>query len=307
MSPLQAALDDYVRVRRALGFGLAREGRLLPDFVALLERHGHATITVPLALRWALAPPGASPRWAQTRLAMVRGFARYLAAHDPRTEVPDPAWLPTPRTTRRTPYLYTDAEVRALIQAARTLQGLKGATYATLIGLLAATGMRVGEALALERGDVDDHDPVLVIRHGKFGKARELPLHPTTTAALRAYAHERDRVWPQPRSPHFLLSRAGTRLRYQNVQGTFQRLVSRAPLTGPRPPRPRLHDLRHTFAVTTLVRWYRAGVDVEVRLPALSTYLGHVAPSSTYWYLTATPELLQLAHHRAHRVREARP
>lgn len=307
MSPLQHALDDYLRVRRALGFALAREGRLLPDFVAFLERHGHAAITVPLALRWALAPPGASPPWAQARLALVRGFARYLAARDPRTEVPDPAWLPTPPRTRLTPYLYTDAAVGALVQAARTLHGLKGATYATLIGLLAATGLRVGEAIALERGDVDDHDPVLVVRHGKFGKERELPLHPTTTAALRAYARERDRVWPQPRSPHVLLSRAGTRLHAQNVQLTFQRLVHRAGLAGPRPPRPRLHDLRHTFAVATLVRWYRAGVDVEVRLPALSTYLGHVAPSSTYWYLTATPELLQLAHHRAHRRLEARP
>jgi integrase len=307
MSPLQRALDDYVRVRRALGFALVREGRLLPQFVTFLERHGHAAISAPLALRWALAPPGASPRWAHTRLAMVRGFARYLAAHDPRTEVPGRELLPPPPTARATPYIYTDTEICALVRAARTLTGLKGATYATLIGLLAATGMRVGEAIALARDDVDDHHRVLVVRHGKFGKARELPLDPTTTTALRAYTRDRDRVLPHPRSPSFLLSRAGTRLHYKNVHFTFRRLVLRARLPVGRPPRPRLHDLRHTFAVTTLVRWYRAGVDVEVRLPALSTYLGHVAPSSTYWYLTATPELLHLALRRAQRVHEARP
>jgi integrase len=307
MSPLQGALDDYLRLRRALGFGLVREGRLLPQFVTFLERHDHAALTAALALRWALVPAGASRRWAYARLAMVRGFARYLAARDPRTEVPSLEWLPAPPAARRVPYLYTDAEVCALVQAARTLPGLKGATYATLIGLLAATGMRVGEAIALARDDVDPHDRVLCVRQGKFGKSRALPLHPTTTAALRVYARARDRVLPHPRSPSFLLSRAGTRLHYTNVHATFLRLLHRAGLAARRPSRPRLHDLRHTFAVTTLVRWYRAGVDVEVRLPALSTYLGHVAPSSTYWYLTATPELLQLAHRRAQRVHEARP
>jgi integrase len=307
MSPLHRALDEYLRVRRALGFALRREGRLLPGFVRFLERQGHPAISTPLALRWALAPPGASPRWASARLALVRGFARYLAAHDPRTEVPALGLLPPPRTARRVPYIYTDAEVCALMQGARTLRGLKGATYATLLGLLAATGMRVGEALALQRDDVDDHAGVLVVRHSKFGKSRALPLHPTTTAALRAYARERDRRLRHPRSPTFLLSRAGTRLHYQNVHVTFLRLVRGARLAADRPPRPRLHDLRHTFAVTALVRWYRAGLDVEARLPALSTYLGHVAPSSTYWYLTATPQLLHLAQRRAQRGRETRP
>jgi integrase len=307
MSPLQRRLDEYLRVRRALGFSLAREGRLLPQFVRFLERHGHSAISTSLALRWALAPPDASPPWAHARLAMVRGFARYLVARDPRTDVPPVELLPAPRTKRLVPYIYTDAEVCALMQGARTLRGLKGATYATLLGLLAATGMRVGEAIALQRDDVDDHAGVLVVRHGKFGKSRELPLHPTTTAALRAYARKRDRVLRHPRSPSFLLSRAGTRLHYKNVHAAFLRLVPRVRLAAHRPRRPRLHDLRHTFAVATLVRWYRAGLDVEVRLPALSTYLGHVAPSSTYWYLTATPELLHLAQRRAQRVREARP
>lgn len=307
MSPLHRALDEYLRVRRALGFTLEREGRLLPQFLAYLEHHGSDSITVALALDWALAPPGASLRWAGARLAVVRGFARHLAAFDPRTEVPPVDLLPALSTTRLIPYVYTDEELCTLMDAARTFDGLKGATYATLIGLLGATGMRVGEAIALDRDDVDEREGVFAVRHAKFGKSRELVLHRTTTEALRAYADERDRVHPRPRSPAFLLSLAGTRLNYKNVHFTFLRLVRRAGLAERRPRRPRIHDLRHTFAVTTLVRWYREGADVEARLPALSTYLGHVAPSSTYWYLTATPELLELASQRAQRAREVAP
>lgn len=307
MSPLHRALDEYLRVRRALGFALEREGRVLPQFLAYLEHHGSDSITVALALDWALSPPGVSPWWAGTRMAMVRGFATYLAALDPRTEVPPADLLPTPSSTRLIPYLYTDAEICALMAAARTLDGLKSTTYATLIGLLAATGMRVGEAIALDRDDVDEREGMLVVRHGKFGKARELMLHRTTTKALRAYAGARERVHPHPRSRALLLSLAGTRLHYKNVHLAFLRLVHRAGLAERRPRRPRIHDLRHTFAVSTLVRWYREGADVEARLPALSTYLGHLAPSSTYWYLTATPELLELASQRAQRAREVAP
>lgn len=156
----------------------------------------------------------------------------------------------------------------------------------------------------LERDDVDKREGVLLVRDAKFGQAREVPLHPTTTAALGDYARQRERALPHPRSPAFLLSLAGTRLHYNNVHHTFMRLVHRAGLAERHPRRPRLHDLRHSFAVSTLVRWYRDGADVEARLPALSTYLGHVAPSSTYWYLTATPELLRLAGRRAQRLQE---
>jgi len=303
MSTLHQTLDDYLRVRRALGFALEREGHLLPQFVSFLERHGSSYITTSLAIRWAIASPGVSPSWSNTRMGMVRGFAKYLCALDPRTEVPPRDRLPAPCRTRPTPYIYTDKEICDLMSvAARILLGLKGATYATLIGLLAATGMRVGEAIALERGDVNDHEGVLVVRCGKFGKSRELVLHPTTTQALRAYASMRDAALPHPRSQSFLLSRAGTRLDYKNVHCAFLRLVHRADLAERRPRRPRIHDLRHTFAVGTLVRWYRQGVDVGARLPALSTYLGHVNPASTYWYLSATPQLLQLAKRRAQRV-----
>ena len=307
MSPLQRALDDYLRVRRALGFTLEREGHLLPQFVAFLEGHGSDFVTAPLAMRWASAPPVASPRWSSARLTMVRGLAKYLAALDPRTEVPPLELLPSPPTTRPTPHVYTDEELGALIQAPHILRGFKGVTYATLIGLLAVTGMRVGEVIALNRDDVDERQSVLVVRDGKFDKSRELLLHPTTAEALSAYARKRDRALPHPRSPAFLLSLAGTRLNYKHVHSGFLRLVRRAGLAERRPRRPRLHDLRHSFAVTTLVRWYREGADVETQLPALSTYLGHVAPSSTYWYLTATSELLELARRRAQHHQEAAP
>lgn len=301
MSALQQALDEYLQVRRALGFALKREGYLLPRFVSFLERHDSACITNLLTIRWIVTSFDGSPSYLQSRLGMVRCFAKYVAAFDPRTEIPPRELLPASGATKLTPYIYTDEDVCALVQAAQILHGLKGPTYATLIGLLASTGMRVGEAIALDRGDVDCRAGRLVVRCGKFGKARELLLHATTTGALRRYVRERDRALPHPRSPSFLLSLAGTRLHYKNVHFSFLRLMHHAGLAECR-PRPRLHDLRHTLAVTTLVRWYREGANVEARLPALTTYLGHVAPSSTYWYLTATPELLQLAKDRAERV-----
>ncbi len=231
---------------------------------------------------------------------MVRGFAKYLASHDPRTELPPYALLPAVSIARPTPYIYTEDEIANLIGVARDLPKLRGDTYATLFGLLAATGMRVGEAIALDRCDVDCRRGLIVVRHSKFQRSRELVLHSTSIEALKAYARKRDRTLANPRSQSFFLSLAGTRLHYKNVHVTFLRLLRRAALAKRR-PRPRLHDLRHTFAVATLVRWYREDIDVDVRLPVLSTYLGHVAPESTYWYLTATPELLQLALQRAER------
>ncbi len=300
MSQLPQALDEYLRVRRALGFKLEREGSWLHQFIDFLARAGAEHITGPLAIRWAMASPSGSARSAHVRLAMVRGFAKYLAAHDPHTEMPSSERLPVVSRTRPTPYIYTEDEIGDLIAVARRQRHLKGATYATLLGLLAATGMRVGEAIALDRGDVDWRRGSIIVRDGKLHRCREIVLHPTSSAALRAYAGERDRVLRKPASPSFLLSLAGTRLHYKNVHFTFLRLLHAARLDERR-PRPRLHDLRHTFAVATLKRWYREDVDVDARLATLSTYLGHVAPPSTYWYLTATPELLQLARQRAER------
>ncbi len=294
MSGLNQAVEDYLTTRRALGFKLERHGRLLPHLVGYLERAGAATVTTELALAWATQSEG-HPDESAKRLSVARGFARYLQTLDSNAEVPA-ADLLARQQRRASPYLYSDADVVALMAATSTLRfPLRSATYRTLIGLLAVTGMRVGEAIGLVRDDLDWSHRRLIIREGKFGASRELPLHPSTIDALEMYAQLRDQCWPQPRSP-FFISMAGTRLIHENVHWTFRRLVRHVGLQ-PRSAscRPRIHDLRHTFAVNTLIDWYRSGVDVAAWMPRLSTYLGHAAPAWTYWYLSATPELLSLA------------
>ena len=294
MSGLNQAVEDYLTTRRALGFKLERHGRLLPHLVGYLERAGAATVTTELALAWATQSEG-HPDESAKRLSVARGFARYLQTLDSNAEVPA-ADLLARQQRRASPYLYSYADVVALMAATSTLRfPLRSATYRTLIGLLAVTGMRVGEAIGLVRDDLDWSHRRLIIREGKFGASRELPLHPSTIDALEMYARLRDQCWPQPRSP-FFISMAGTRLIHENVHWTFRRLVRHVGLQ-PRSPscRPRIHDLRRTFAVNTLIDWYRSGVDVAAWMPRLSTYLGHAAPAWTYWYLSATPELLSLA------------
>jgi integrase len=299
MTDLQAAVEDYLATRRALGFKLERAGRLLPDFVAELDQAGLTTITTDAALAWATRPRTADERWWGARLAIVRCFARWMAAFDPATEVP-PADVLAVSSRRAEPYPYSDDDIAALMRAARAIATpLKAATYETLIGLLAVTGMRVGEAIGLDRADVDYQAGVLAVRHAKFDKTRELALHPSTVEALEAYTKIANTHTPARRSPSLFVSTAGTRLIYTNVHRQWLELVSRAGLEARSPRcRPRPHDLRHRFAVTTLLGWYRDGTDVEARLPQLSTYLGHVAPSGTYWYLQAAPELLALAAER---------
>lgn len=301
MSNLHRVLGDYLSIRRSLGFKLEREGSLLPGFIAFLEQACSPTITSALALAWATKPSQAEPTWWTTRLDMVRTFARYVQTLDPRTEVPPYDLLPRFRH-RPSPYIYADHEVVALMAAADRLgDSLRAETYRTLIGLLASTGMRVGEAIALDQADLDPEKQVLTVRYGKFGKSREVPLHPTAFRALTDYADSRNRRLRRSRGPTFFLSLASTPLIYQNVHATFFRMVDWAGLVDRKPRRPRIHDLRHTFAVRTLIDWYRAGLDVESRLPVLSTYLGHVAPSSTYWYLSAVPELAGAAVQRLER------
>ena len=302
MSPLASALEEYLAVRRALGFKLERDGLLLPDFVAFLERRRSAHITTELALEWARKPKDASSRWWASRLALVRGFARYMSARDRRTEMPPRELLSHPVSPKLEPYVYSIDDVRALLDATRSLHDFTASTYATLIGLLSVTGMRVGEAIGLDRSDLRWREGLVLVRSGKFGKSREVALHPTAVEALRAYDRQRDRHIPRPHSPAFFLSaRRGRRLIYKNIHFRFHRLVDAAGLAGRRPHRPRIHDLRHTFAIRTVVSWYRTVADVESRLPALSTYLGHVSTAHTYWYLTATPELLGLARTRLER------
>jgi integrase len=285
---LRGQLADYLAVRRALGYRLARPEKLLNQFLDHLERAGQSRITVAAALDWARRPAasasGASNWWAY-RLSAVRAFATYLHAIDPQHEVPAPDLLPH-RPARANPYLYSDADITALIAATSMLRTpLRRATFATLIGLLTVTGIRVGEAIALDRGDVDLAAGRLLVRSGKFGKTRELALHPSTVQALHRYRRLRDRHAPPTATAALFVSTAGTRLIYCNVHNAFHRLVRHAGLT-PRSPscRPRIHDLRHSFAVHAMLDAYTAGQDGQARLTLLSTWLGHVHPGSTYWY-----------------------
>lgn len=296
-APLQDHLADYLALRRGLGYRLCRPGQMLPGFVSYLEAAGAATVTTGLALAWATAPAGADPAWWRQRLSAVRGFARYLVPLIPGTEVPPRILLPGPSSRRAVPYLYSAAEVAALLAAAGKIRTpLRAATYQTLIGLLAVTGMRVGEAISLDRTDLDAGQGLLTIRGSKFGKSRQLPLHASVLQALAGYAGRRESACRRPATPAFFVSVTGTRLICNNVHFTFHQLTRTAGLH-PRSAacRPRVHDLRHTFAVTTLARWYADGGDVAARLPLLSAWLGHTDPAGTYWYLTGTPELLALA------------
>jgi integrase/recombinase XerD len=293
-------LSDYLAMRRALGFKLERQGALMAQFVAYLDSVDATRITTDAVLAWATQPHEASAYWWSCRLRAARLFAKYMINIDPTTEVPPADLLPATRL-RATPFIYSPSDIAALMAAAEksTNVPLVAANYRTLIGLLVVTGMRVGEAINLDRDDLDLDEGVLVVRQGKFGKSRELVLNPSTMVALRDHASVRQRYCPRPRTAALFVSDRGTRLIYKNVHQRFHQLTQAAGLA-PRTAtcRPRMHDLRHTFAVNTLLGWYRDGTDVQARLPLLSTYLGHVHPGCTYWYLTATPELLALAAQR---------
>lgn len=295
MNPtLVRQLDDYLAIRRSFGFRLERPEKLLRQFLAYLEALGTDRVTVAAGVAWASLPEGGAPAWWGARLSVVRVFARHLHALDSRHEaIPDDVLAV--RSHRATPYLYSDDEVAALMAAARTLpRELKATTTETIVGLLAVTGLRIGEALRLDRDDIDLASGVLTIRYSKFGKSREVHIHPSTGDALGRYARARDRLRPTT-GPAFFVSAAGTRVRYDNFHLAWLELVHRAGLE-PRSPgcRPRPHDLRHSFAVRTLLGWYRDGADVGAKMPLLSTHLGHSHPANTYWYLSAAPELLEL-------------
>lgn len=295
MSGLREELETYLTIRRALGFKLQRAGLLLANFVGYLEASGTTTITTERAVAWARRPTAASPNWWGQRLSVVRAFARHLHAIDPTHEVPPAGVLPE-GPHRATPYPYTDADIAALMAKARQLPSpLRATTLETLIGLLAVSGLRIGEALRLDRDDVDLVAGLLVVRKSKFGKSREVPLHPTTVEALAQYSGHRDRLCAHLAEPAFFVSTAGTRLLYCNVHLAWTQFVRGAGIEARSEKcRPRPHDLRHRFAVQTLLGWYRDGADVMACMPLLSTYLGHVHPGNTYWYLSAAPELLGL-------------
>lgn len=301
---LSRHLADYLALRRSMGHKLDDAARLLPGLVDYCADAGVDSLTVEMMLAWAQRPaarPGSSVH--ARRMTAARGFARYLSGIDPGTQVP-PAGLISGRRPRTTPHIFTDAEVAALLAVipAVIASPFKARTYRMVIGLLACTGMRIGEVLALHDTDIDEGARTLLVRESKFGKSRLVPVHATTMTAIAAYRAERDRVLPVRRDGNLLVSNAGTAVFYSQVGFEFRRMLDASGVGAAARRRPRLHDFRHTFAVRTLTDWYVNGDDVAVRLPVLSTYLGHRDPRSTYWYLTATPELLahaagMLAHH----------
>jgi integrase len=302
MSSLHDALAEYLQFRRKLGTQLREPGIALGRFVDFLEAEGAEWITAEYAVRWATLPVDVQPATWARRLGHVRGFARWLKATDPRTEIPDRGLLDA-RHRRKPPYIFSDLEIERLMAEAaklRSTTGLRSLTYETLIGLLASTGLRPGEALALNMPDVDLDEEVLAVRETKFGKSRFVPVTDSTRAALSRYATRRKELWRPGWTEAFFVSESGKRLVPSTARRAFARLsISigiRAPAVGKRlGSGPRQQDLRHSFATKTLIEWYRAGINVTRMMPVLSTYLGHSSVHGTYWYIQAVPELLQLA------------
>jgi integrase len=305
MSALHDALTEYLATRRALGTQLMWPESSLRGFVDFVEADGAEFITTELALRWALKSVGVQRATHARRLAIVRGFSAWLQATDTRTQVPPQGLLPA-RFRRPTPHIYTDGEIADLMAATaqlRSASGLRGATFKTLIGLLVATGLRPGEALRLDLGDVDLGSGILTIRESKFGKSRFVPLEESARLALAAYSTFRDTVLPRRETPAFLVTQRGSRLGRHAARRTFANLCKAVGLRPMGHPRrlgrgPRLQDMRHSFATRRLIAWYRARLDVDRLMPRLATYLGHVSTVETYWYIQAVPELLQLATER---------
>jgi len=298
MKSLLQAAQEYISLRRSLGYKLIDVASLLKEFSSFMEREGAPYITAKLALQWAMKPRNVLPAHWSSRLSVVRRFAQYAKTMDPRNEVPPNGLLP--HTYRRcNPHIYSDEEVLRLLQACTSLtcgNGLRRHTYYTVFGVLAVTGMRISELTALSREDVNLTQGIISVRETKSGKARLLPLHHSTLQVLREYARLRDQIHPKSGLSGFFLSDRGTCLTAWAIRWAFIRLSCRIGLRKPTDSHgPRIHDFRHSFAVKTMIKWYREGVDVEKHIALLSTYLGHVKPSDTYWYLSSVPELVGLA------------
>ena len=305
MSELREAIEEYLALRRSLGFELLKVEDTLQSFVAFAESENASHLTIDLALRWVKLSTAKEAATLADRFHIIRRFAIWRSGTDVRTEIPPKDLMPY-RYHRKPPYIYSDQEIERLVQAARGLPsrtGLRALTCATLFGLLAVTGMRISEVVALDRQDVDLEEGVLSIRQSKFRKSRLVPVHVSTRDVLADYAKERDRIFPRPKSVAFFVSERGTRVTQWAARDNFaivsREIGIRSRTPGRRVGRgPRLHDMRHRFAARTLLDWYRAGIDVEREMHKLSTYLGHVHVNETYWYLEAVPELLELATQR---------
>lgn len=295
MKTFREAIQDYLTLRRGLGFKLKKHSRMLEEFVSFLEHAGALRITSRLTVQWATEPQHIqSAEWA-ARLSVARGFARYWSATDPLTEIPPEGLLPY-RHNRAKPYLYSDGQIQQLLEVAKNMpapHSLQPWTYHCLFGLLAVTGLRISEALNLLSTDVDWSEGILTIRHSKFGKSRLIPLHGSSLKILSDYGARRDALFGDRKTRYFFCSRYASRLDEGQVRRVFYAISRQIGIRGATASKgPRLHDFRHRFAVETLLRWHRTGEDVQRRLPILSTYLGHGHVTDTYWYVTGTPELM---------------
>lgn len=301
MSNLEDYLKGYLKLRHALGYKLRTHQSSLKNFVQFVSEKKATTITTQLALAWAMKPDDANPKWWAYKLGMVHHFAQYVQARDHTAEVPPLSLLPYSQQ-RATPYIYKENEILRLLAAAKALpdrKGIRGSTYSTLFGLIWVTGLRISEALSLNREDVNHTKQLLTIHNAKFGKSRLIPVHVSTSNALARYAHCRDQIFPVVQSPSFFLSTIGTRPTTAIAQLTFRQLCTKIGIRDmSHGKRPRIHDMRHSFAVKSLIDIYKGGNDVGQAVYALSVYMGHIGLSSTYWYFTAVPELLELARDR---------
>jgi integrase/recombinase XerD len=311
MKPLRQAIEDYLALRRSLGFKLRDAGRWLSKFADFLEARGATRVTTQLALEWAQQDPTVLSSTCAQRLGYIRGFARHQVAVDPQTEIPPPGLLPF-RPRRARPFLYSQEQIERLLSCALELppsDGLRRWTYHCLLGLLSVTGMRVGEAIRLQLDDVNLQEGLLTLRGTKFGKSRLVPIHPSTQEVLAQYRARRERCAAGTTgSSFFFITSRGHHLDIGGIHRTFYELSRQVGLRAAGASHgPRLHDLRHRFALETLLRWYRSGADAEQRLPLLSTYLGHVHVADTYWYLSGCPELMQQAVERLEQRWEQRP
>jgi integrase len=295
MKALKEGIQDYLSLRRSLGFKLKKHSRFLREFALFLEQADASRITTRLALQWATQPEHIKQAEWAARLSVVRGFARYWSAMDAATEIPPEGLLPF-RPSRAKPYLYSDVQIHQLLEAAKSMpatHSLQPWTYHCLFGLLVVTGLRISEALNLRSADVDWAEGILTIRTSKFGKSRLIPLHPSSIKILSDYRSRRDRLFPVRKTPYFFCSRYDGRLDEGQVRRVFYVISRRIGIRGAADSHgPRLHDFRHRFAVQTLLRWHQNGEDVRRRLPVLSTYLGHGHVTDTYWYVAGTPELM---------------
>jgi integrase/recombinase XerD len=300
MNPLRRAAADYIALRRSVGYKLRDPELILNDFVDYLEKNNADRITATLAVNWATLPRQAQPSHWSRRLGVVRGFAKHYCLIDSRTEIPSSLLLPY-RTQRANPHIYTSTEIERLLSACQWIntQGLRHLTYYTLFGLLVVSGCRIGEIIALDRGDFNKTDGMIMIRNSKFRKSRYIPLHLSSVRKLNDYSRARDQFHRQPTTQSFFVSEKGRRLTVNGVEIFFKRLSRSIGLRAPHDKHgPRIHDIRHTFAVNTLIHWYKTNVNIDQKMPYLSAYLGHKKPSDTYWYISSIPELIALASQR---------